>query len=135
MKRSSQQEPNTTVGNVKIRADSDSKFHKNYTGYRPLDKETAVVDTISLPRTDKEVKNFFKQYVNVRKPCKILGVSPQNFPQDELKPDQIADYLPSDEILTVETKKDGGFGSGAKRIKMTFGQFMSKLNREGEHGL
>ncbi|GAV53705.1 hypothetical protein ZYGR_0AK02070 [Zygosaccharomyces rouxii] len=135
MKRSNQQEPDQNSGNVKVRADLDSKFHKSYTGYRPLEQGTAVVDTITLPRTDEEVKSFFDQYVDARKPCKILGVSPEYFPQDKLKPDRIADYLPSDEILTVETKKDGGFGSGAKRVKMTFGQFMSKLNQEGEHNL
>ncbi|CAR27712.1 hypothetical protein ZYGR_0N01980 [Zygosaccharomyces rouxii] len=135
MKRSNQQEQDQDFRNVKVRADLDSKLYKNYSGYKPLEQETAVVDTINLPRTDKEIQNFFNQYVTARKPCKILGVSPQNFPRDELKPDKVVNYLPSDEILTVETKKDGGFGSGAKRVKMTFGQFMSKLNQEGEHSL
>lgn len=137
MKRSNQQEEESTknFGNVKVRADLDSKFCKKYTGYRPLDQGTAVADTIDLPKTDEEVKHFFHEYVDARKPCKILGISPQNFPQDELKPAKITNYLPSDEILTVETKKDGGFGSGAKRVKMTFGQLMSKLNQEGEHNL
>lgn len=138
MKRSNQQEHDHAPdqGAPKVRADLDSKLKKSYTGYRPpLEQDSAVVDTIDLPKTDDEVQQFFSQYVNLRKPCKISGVSPQNFPRDELKPGRIADYLPSDEILTVETKRDGGFGSGAKRVKMTFGQFMSKLNEEGEHGL
>ncbi|SJM84279.1 uncharacterized protein ZBIST_1560 [Zygosaccharomyces bailii] len=124
--------------NKKI-AELDRKVTSQYQGYIPEAKKT-YIDTVQLPKSAQEIQDFFEQYIVARRPCKINGVPPQGsgfppFPVKELKPKSIAGFLPPDEILTVETKVDGGFGSGAKRVKMTFGQFMDKLMEGKERGL
>lgn len=123
----------------KIAAELDRKASSQYQGYRPELKQTEI-DLVQLPRTKQEVHKFFNDYVAARKPCKISGVPSSGrgfppFPIEELQPSSIAGFLPPEDILTVETKVDGGFGGGAKRVKMTFGQFMDKLLKGKEHGL
>lgn len=106
--------------------DLNLKITKHYHGYTPPSPETEI-DVIDVPVMEEEKKNFFQTYVLARRPCKIVGISPKQFPIDKLKPHNIMEVLPSQEILTIEKKSNGGFGSGTKRIKMSFGQFMEEL--------
>ncbi|QLG73157.1 hypothetical protein HG535_0E02410 [Zygotorulaspora mrakii] len=97
-----------------------------YDGYKILENDTAI-DVLEVPKTLDEIESFFEDYVAARKPCKIRGISPEQFPLKELQPNVMKGTLPSEEILTIEKKSDGGYGSGSKRIKMSFGQFMGRI--------
>lgn len=112
----------------------NEKLHSKYSGYVPPELETEI-ETIAVPTTDEEVEDFFRKYIVPRKPCKFDGVSEDISFLQKLRPSKILDVLPSEEILTIEKKNEGGFGSGARRMKMSFGQFMDKLLDEGETGL
>lgn len=112
----------------------DRKVTSQYNGYVPSSPNTEI-DTIDLPRTKEEINYFFETYVVPRRPCRVNGISPSGFPVEQLQPRNIVDFLPRNEILTIEKKSEGGFGSGAKRMKMSFGEFMEKLMDEGERGL
>lgn len=106
--------------------DLDSKISSKYTGYCPVEKFTDI-DVLELPTKQEEFADFFQEFVAKRKPCKITGVSPACFQFDTLKPAMIESTLPADEVLQVERKNEGGFGSGQRRLKMSFGEFMNKM--------
>lgn len=114
--------------------DLDIKFTTQYNGYYPEDPLMGV-DEVEVPKTEQEQIDFFTTYIIPRKPCKIIGLSPNGFPIDELKFGNIKNFLDEDEILQIEKKADGGFGSGNKRLKMSFGSFIDKLVESDETDL
>ncbi|EDO15049.1 hypothetical protein Kpol_367p4 [Vanderwaltozyma polyspora DSM 70294] len=114
--------------------DLDSKLTSRYTAYYP-EEHKMEIDVIDVPQTEEEQLKFFNDYVALRKPCKIRGVSPKGFPLDELKYENVTDFLDKEEVLQIEKKVDGGFGSGTKRLKMTFEEFMESLTKKEETGL
>lgn len=121
-------------GKSKIALDLDKKLQSGYNGYVSPEFETEI-DTVAVPKTDEQIEDFFQKYVVSRKPCKIDGVPDDISFLQKLKPSKIRDYLPSEEILTIEKKNEGGFGSGARRLKMSFGQFLDKIMEEKDTGL
>ncbi|SCW01417.1 LAFE_0D12112g1_1 [Lachancea fermentati] len=108
----------------------DSSIVSQYTGYFPPHKDTKI-DVIDLPSTAEAINSFYENYVIARKPCKIKGVCFREILLEGLSPANINSTLPGDEILQVERKVDGGFGSGEKRLKMSFEEFMNKVVNDG----
>ncbi|ONH67140.1 JmjC domain-containing protein 4 [Cyberlindnera fabianii] len=103
-------------------------FVSEYDGYYP---DQDVPDVIDISSTEPE--HFYKNYVSTRKPVIINGVI-DGIDLDSFHPDKIVSNLHNDDqILLVEKKFQGGFGSGTERIKMTFADFMTKLKEEGEN--
>lgn len=119
---------------TKISLDLDKRLQSSYNGYVPPEIETKI-ETVVVPTTEEEKEHFFQEYVVPRRPCKIDGVPEDLSFLKRLKPSKILDLLPSEEILTIEKKNEGGFGSGARRLKMSFGQFLDKLLDEGDTSL
>ncbi|SCU84385.1 LANO_0C01222g1_1 [Lachancea nothofagi CBS 11611] len=109
------------------------RVENEYTKYFPGEKNGAV-DVIEVPESAEDITAFLKKYVLERKPCKIKGVVSQDVLLKGLNPANITTALPADEILQVERKVEGGFGSGEKRILLTLGEFMRRLG-EGEGNL
>ncbi|QLQ81720.1 hypothetical protein HG537_0F04810 [Torulaspora globosa] len=118
----------------KIAAGLDEKLCSSYEGYRPTEPRTEI-DVVKVPETEDEINQFFETYVVERKPCKIVGIPEDISFLRKLKPSNIQQVLPPEEILTIEKKNEGGFGSGATRLKMSFGQFLDKLLNEGKDDL
>ncbi|QLL34109.1 hypothetical protein HG536_0F04350 [Torulaspora globosa] len=131
MKRSKNSEPQSRP---KIAAGLDEKLCSSYDGYRPAEPRTEI-DVVKVPENEEEVKRFFELHVVKRKPCKIVGIPEDISVLRKLKPSNIQNVLPREEILTIEKKNEGGFGSGATRLKMSFGQFLSKILNAGEEDL
>lgn len=118
----------------KVLVGLDEKLYSNYEGYVPPNAHTEI-DIVKVPETEDEITQFFESYVVSRKPCKITGTPEDISVLRELKPSNISSVLPEDEILTIEKKSDGGFGSGAIRQKMSLGQFLNNLLCGGETDL
>ncbi|SCU91122.1 LADA_0F08218g1_1 [Lachancea dasiensis] len=117
----------TYVGNAAKKFESlEDSISNEYTKYCPTHNLDAV-DTIALPENQDEIDAFLKNYVLERKPCKIIGVESQGSIINELGVNNICDKFPSHDILQVERKVEGGFGSGEKRLRMTFQEFMGRL--------
>lgn len=131
MKRSKNSEPQSRP---KIAAGLDEKLCLSYEGYTPPEPRTEI-DVVKVPETEDEIKRFFESYVVKRKPCKIVGIPDDISVLTKLKPSNIQHVLPLEEILTIEKKNEGGFGSGATRLKVSLGQFLDKLLKEGEEDL
>ncbi|SCU82209.1 LAFA_0C09802g1_1 [Lachancea sp. 'fantastica'] len=104
-----------------------------YTNYCPSTK-IETIDVLELPDTPERIERFLKDYVIARKPCKINGVIGGELFSKKLHPQHITSIFPKEQILQVERKVDGGFGSGEKRLHMSFGDFMSRL-KMGESDL
>ncbi|CAM9019542.1 unnamed protein product [Wickerhamomyces anomalus] len=77
---------------------------------------------------------FFKEYVQKRKPVIIDGVVP-GLDISNFQPGSIVDTLSYDKPLLVEMKHKGGFGSGTQRIKMKFDELMGKLKQGDDYYL
>lgn len=131
MKRSKNSVPDVRS---KIAAGLDEKLCSSYEGYVPPNFQTDI-ETVKVPETEEDVKQFFETYVSKRKPCKIVGVPEDISILSGLKPSKIQDVLPGEEILTIEKKNEGGFGSGSTRQKMSLGQFLGKLLDEDDKDL
>ncbi|CCE64493.1 hypothetical protein TPHA_0H02900 [Tetrapisispora phaffii CBS 4417] len=128
-------EINTTQpGDFKKAVSLDSKITATYNGYYPEDYKTSI-DVIDVPNTEKEKLNFFDKYVLRRKPCKIIGVSSEGFPLKELQFENIKNTLNENEILQIEKKANGGFGSGNKRLKLKFGEFIDEITKNQQTDL
>ncbi|ODV83004.1 hypothetical protein CANARDRAFT_187780, partial [[Candida] arabinofermentans NRRL YB-2248] len=82
------------------------------------------LDVISIQ--DLDPTEFELKYVLNRKPCIINGIIP-GFDLNKFKMDQIVKTLNCDEYLQVEKKIDGGYGSGANRLKMKLGELIDSL--------
>ncbi|ODQ80347.1 hypothetical protein BABINDRAFT_24444, partial [Babjeviella inositovora NRRL Y-12698] len=103
----------------------------NYTGYKPTEPVTTV-ESIALSAITN--KQFFEQYVGLRKPVVINGVIPQ-FPLADFKADGDAfvEFLGAKDCdLQVEQKVRGGFGSGSQRVKMKLPELLEKF-KDGDH--
>ncbi|SCU79958.1 LAME_0B01090g1_1 [Lachancea meyersii CBS 8951] len=104
-----------------------------YTKYHPS-KKVDDVDVIELPSNPESIVTFLRDYVIARKPCKINGVISRELLLEGLTPTNITSTLPAQKVLQVERKVDGGFGSGEKKLRMTFEELMARL-KKGESGL
>ncbi|CUS20828.1 LAQU0S01e15544g1_1 [Lachancea quebecensis] len=130
----SKRSPDINVVNGSKRPSSlNSKICNNYTGYCP-DPESVTVDEIDVPSSKEEIDLFYKNYVLMRRPCKLKGVSSKEVLLDPLSPLNITKTLPEQTILQVERKVQGGFGSGEKRLKMSLGELMDRL-KDGDDQL
>ncbi|SCU96186.1 LAMI_0F05556g1_1 [Lachancea mirantina] len=106
----------------------DALIGRSYTGYAPEESITAIA-VIDIPETEKEIQEFYEEFVIPRRPCKINGVvNPEVF-LSQLTPEKMATTLDADEVVQVERKVDGGFGSGEKRLKMKFGDLLQEMER------
>ncbi|KAL6938200.1 hypothetical protein ACO0RG_004744 [Hanseniaspora osmophila] len=80
---------------------------------------------------------FYNNYIRLRKPCKITGCeSSKDIAQlyEILGRENILENFKNNtnqELLDVEKEVDGGFGSGKKRLAMTFSEFWGNIaNKE-----
>lgn len=87
------------------------------------------INTIDLH--DKQDEWFFKEFINIRKPVKIVNSSELILDIENFKIDNLCEFLKWRDELMVETKVGGGFGNGNKRIKLTLDELVSKL-KNGE---
>jgi hypothetical protein len=97
------------------------KLQNEYDGYYP---DTDEVPVVCLAKYDSE--KFYEDFVRPRRPAVIQG-SLKDIDLEEFQPDTIIDLLKSDDLLLVERKDKGGYGSGTERLKMTFETFMKTL--------
>lgn len=93
----------------------------DYAGYVP-DKEAVPVVSLDDIASD----DFYKDYILARKPVVIQGIISE-LDISKFQPDTIVDLLKSDDLLLVEKKDKGGYGSGTERLKMSFETFMNTL--------
>lgn len=84
--------------------------------------------------SDINTEEFFKEYVQKRKPVIIDGVV-RGLDISNFQPGSIVDTLSYDKPLLVEMKHKGGFGSGTQRIKMKFDELMGKLKQGDDYYL
>ncbi|CAH6723148.1 hypothetical protein CLIB1444_13S01420 [[Candida] jaroonii] len=87
------------------------------------------INTIDLH--DKQDAWFFKEFINIRKPVKIINSSELILNIEDFKIDNLCEFLKWGDELMVETKTGGGFGNGNKRVKLTLDDLVSKL-KNGE---
>ncbi|CDO95422.1 unnamed protein product [Kluyveromyces dobzhanskii CBS 2104] len=104
--------------------DAPTSGELQYPGYK-IPKDGLKLDTIRIPTTSEEKRYFFENYVSARKPCKFTEAS-GSFNWDLLRPNRIKKTL-GNEVLQIEKKSDGGFGSGSKRVSMKFHDFINEL--------
>ncbi|ODV74218.1 Clavaminate synthase-like protein [Cyberlindnera jadinii NRRL Y-1542] len=104
-----------------------SKVNRNeYKGFHPSGGEVPRINLDSYT-SDK----FYDDFVKARKPVVIDGVIPE-IDLSKFQPDSILDLLGGDELLLVEKKDKGGYGSGTERLKMTFQTFIDTLKSGGD---
>ncbi|KAL6939999.1 hypothetical protein ACO0QE_003877 [Hanseniaspora vineae] len=141
---------------AKISQNDDKKLVKNaYKGYTlpgytagddsSENQDEYKIDAISMHdilKLGKDSSNwFYENYIKLRKPCKITGCeSYKDMAQlyELLDRENIAKNLQNhnnnddeeeEELLDVEKEVDGGFGSGKKRLSMTFGEFWETIGK------
>ncbi|AET39834.1 uncharacterized protein Ecym_5034 [Eremothecium cymbalariae DBVPG len=107
--------------------DIDAKIVGGYEGYVPEERETEI-DEIDEPLSEQEMLNFHKSYVVGRKPCKIRIRNNRGYDWQKLSSGTLLETLSGEQLLQVEQKVDGGFGSGKKRLKMTLKEFIERLS-------
>lgn len=111
--------------------DASVSIESGYHGYKILE-DGIRLDSIPIPTTNEGIEDFFENYVKKRKPCKFNQAS-KDFNWNLLKPENIKETL-DNEVLQIEQKSNGGFGSGSKRVFMKFHDFIDKL-QNGNHDL
>lgn len=104
--------------------DANSLLDSNYNGFKVLE-DGIELDTIPIPKTPTEIRQFYNEYVKKRKPCRF-SERVDSFDWDLLKPENIKNLL-DNTTLQIEKKTDGGFGSGSKRLAMDFYDFLDSL--------
>ncbi|KAK6877523.1 JmjC domain-containing protein 4 [Candida tropicalis] len=73
-------------------------------------------------------KNFFENYINIRKPVKFdIPDSQQIISIDKFKLDHLLDTLKFKDEVQVEKKFNSGFGSGQERIKMKLEDLIKEI--------
>lgn len=104
-----------------------------YTGFKVASDKRTPIDVIDIPMNtlnDKKVEItnswFWENYVMKRKPALLKSATPIEF--EFFTSDVIAETLDGNDLLQVEELVEGGFGSGRKRLKMTFDEFNTKIN-------
>ncbi|CCH42220.1 Hypoxia-inducible factor 1-alpha inhibitor [Wickerhamomyces ciferrii] len=103
-----------------------------YNGFKPSSKNTKL-ESFNLDQINDKVIN---NHINDRKPLILKYVGKfQNLDIANFQPSKIIDTLHYDELLLVERKYKGGFGSGTQRIQMKFNEFMEKVTKGDEYYL
>lgn len=101
-----------------------------YEGYR-ITESGLKLDQVDISEINSE--NFIENYVKAHRPCVINGVIPE-LDVESFEIDNVEETLEFEGLLQVEKKVAGGYGSGQRRLKMSFGEFLTKL-KNGEDGL
>ncbi|AMD20544.1 HDL200Wp [Eremothecium sinecaudum] len=114
-------------GEIKRVTDLDAKISGSYEGYVP-EEEVTSIEVIEEPINDLEKQKFYDRYVLGRRPCKIKMRDDKFFDWNRLRSGNLLNSLSGDQIVQVENKVDGGFGSGTKRLKMPFKEFLQRLS-------
>lgn len=113
-----------------MRSDKKHKSSREYSKFStPLHR--IEIDTLDLDLhddADKLESHFWQEYVLKRKPCLIKNASPIS--AEDFKLASIGKTLANeDDLLQVEELVSGGFGSGKKRLLMSFDEFLKRINQ------
>lgn len=94
------------------------------TGLDVIDMKTGELNGVKVADISKSW--FWDNYVTKRKPIMLKNATPLDF--EAFKWNKIAETLDGDDLLQVEELVSGGFGSGKKRLNVSFSDFKKRID-------